>query len=215
MTAGTGASGGSTGQLRADKRAAIMKGGREVFAREGYQRASIDAIAAAAQVSTRTIYKHFTDKAALFTAVIVDSAAQVAEEECALIARHLDDVTRVDEVEAALIGFAVEWMTGSAPSASDGALIGQVNAEAAHLGPEVVTTWWQAGPGRVFAEISTVLRRFDQAGLLRIADHEQAAAHFGQLVSARPGPPASPIAAEQRVRWIADGVRVFVRGYGL
>ena len=50
--------------VRSDKRRAIIDGALAVFARDGYTRASIDAISAEAGVSTRTVYNHFTDKAA-------------------------------------------------------------------------------------------------------------------------------------------------------
>lgn len=202
-----------SGRLRPAKRAAIMAGGGEVFARDGYQRASIDAIAAASNVSTRTIYKHFADKAALFAAVIADAASQVAEEEIDLIERRLSPVTRADEVEPALVAFATDWLTGLPQSATRRALIGQVHAEAAHLGPELVTAWWQSGPGRVFAELAAVQARWSEAGLLRIPDTERATIHFSQLVSATPGPPTASVTPEERVSWIADGVSAFVRAY--
>lgn len=201
------------GRLRPAKRAAIMAGGGEVFARDGYQRASIDAIAAASGVSTRTIYKHFADKSALFAAVIENAASAVADEEIDLIERRLSPVTRADEVEPTLIGFAGDWLTGPPQSATRRALIGQVHAEAAHLGDEVVTTWWQAGPGRVLAEFAAVLARWSEAGLLRVPDADRAALHFSQLVSATPGPPTAPITPEERRSWIADGVSAFVRAY--
>ena len=47
--------------------------------RLGYTRASIDAIAAAAEVSTRTIYKHFANKEELFATVLEASATEVAD----------------------------------------------------------------------------------------------------------------------------------------
>lgn len=63
-----------------------MAGALTVFARDGYMRASVDAIAAEAGVSTRTIYNHFQDKAQLFQTVIQESATRVAEAQIAIIA---------------------------------------------------------------------------------------------------------------------------------
>ena len=201
------------GRLRADKREAIMTGGRDVFAREGYARASIDAIATAAEVSTRTVYKHFADKSALFTAVITDSAAQIAEEETVLIQRHLSAAVAADEVEWTLVHFATQWLTGTGLSEPHRALIGQVHAEAAHLGPEIVTAWWEAGPGRVLGELSAALAGFHDAGLLQIPAAERAATHFSELIAATPGPPGARLPRARREEWIAAGVGVFVRGY--
>ena len=52
---------------------AILNAALEVFRRDGYARASMEEIAKVAQVSTATLYKHATSKAALFEAVAVDS----------------------------------------------------------------------------------------------------------------------------------------------
>lgn len=207
-------------RLRPAKHEAIMTGGREVFARDGFARASIDAIATASGVSTRTIYKHFADKSALFAAVIVDSAGRVAEAEITLIDRHLAPVREAGDVEPALRDFALDWLddtgdwlAGIPHSVAHRTLIGQVHAEAGHLGSEVIAEWWQAGAGRVRAELAATLARWAEAGLLRIADAERAAVHFSGLVSALPGPPASTLPAAKRTAWITDGVAVFVRGH--
>ncbi|WP_424532941.1 helix-turn-helix domain-containing protein [Sphaerisporangium viridialbum] len=60
-TAGTRPRGGL-----ADKRRAILAGALTVFARDGYTRATTEAISAQAGVSSRTLYNHFQDKARLF-----------------------------------------------------------------------------------------------------------------------------------------------------
>jgi TetR/AcrR family transcriptional repressor of mexJK operon len=61
---------------RPEKQAAILDAATEVFLREGYERASVDTIAAVANVSKRTIYNHFTDKKELFLATIERSRAR-------------------------------------------------------------------------------------------------------------------------------------------
>jgi AcrR family transcriptional regulator len=89
-----------------DKHRAILRGALTVFARDGYTRASMDAIAAEAGVSTRTIYNHFGDKADLFHAVIQDSVTQVADAQIAVVDRHL---TKIIDLEADLTEFARAW----------------------------------------------------------------------------------------------------------
>ena len=204
---------GRKARLRPEKREAIMAGAREVFARDGYERASVDGIAAVAGVSNRTLYKHFADKAALFAAVIAESAARVAEEETGLIERLLSPVDTAEDVEPALVAFATEWLTGTTQSATHRALIGQVHAEAAHLGADIVAAWWQAGPGRVMAALTATMARWVDVGLLRSDDPERAAIQFSELISARPGPPGSAFTQRQRRAWAASGVAVFVRAY--
>src|SRR4051812_36206550 len=55
------------------KRAAILKAGSASFMREGYG-VSMDRIADEAGVSKQTIYKHFTNKEALFLEIIQERA---------------------------------------------------------------------------------------------------------------------------------------------
>ncbi|USQ81408.1 TetR/AcrR family transcriptional regulator [Ornithinimicrobium faecis] len=203
----------STGRLRPDKHRAILAGGREVFAHSGFTRSSIDMIATAAGVSTRTIYKHFPDKAALFAAVIADSAARVAEGETTLIAEHLSDVAAVQEVEPALLNLATAWLESTAPTGDHRALMAQVHGEAAQLDPTVVTGWWHAGPGRVLDELAATLQRWDDARLLSVPAPAIAAIHYSELVSATPGPPGTSLSVEDRATWVSAGVTAFVRAY--
>jgi TetR/AcrR family transcriptional repressor of mexJK operon len=58
------------------KHQAIVRAATDVFLREGYARASVDVIAAAAGVGKQTVYGHFGSKQQLFLAVV--EQAQVA-----------------------------------------------------------------------------------------------------------------------------------------
>src|SRR5438067_177322 len=57
------------------KHEAILRAATEVFLREGYARASVDAIAAAAGVGKQTVYGHFGSKQQLFLAVVEEARA--------------------------------------------------------------------------------------------------------------------------------------------
>jgi AcrR family transcriptional regulator len=85
---------------RARKRDAITTAARSVFARDGYSRASIEAIAGRADVSTRTIYNHFESKEQLFAAVLEASAAQVADTFVATVERELGGTDVTDDMVA-------------------------------------------------------------------------------------------------------------------
>jgi AcrR family transcriptional regulator len=61
---------------RPDKRRAILDAAAPIFGEEGYERASIDAIASAAGVSKPTIYSYFGGKEQLFRESVADSAVQ-------------------------------------------------------------------------------------------------------------------------------------------
>lgn len=62
----------------AAKRAAVLKAARERFAADGLDGASVERIAAEAQVSTATLYRQFPSKLALFEAVLRDSVESFA-----------------------------------------------------------------------------------------------------------------------------------------
>src|SRR5712672_2002357 len=59
-------------------RQALLKAGRDIFAKEGYQAAGIEAISRAARVTRGAFYHHFADKQALFDAVVVAMQAEAA-----------------------------------------------------------------------------------------------------------------------------------------
>jgi AcrR family transcriptional regulator len=68
--------------IRADQAAAtrlkLLAAGREEFQRVGFAGGRVDAIAQAAGVNKRLIYRHFDSKAGLFDEVLADNVAQVA-----------------------------------------------------------------------------------------------------------------------------------------
>src|SRR5689334_25380253 len=56
------------------KRSAILVAARELFLADGFDRSSVDAVAARAGVSKRTVYDYFGDKQALLRAVVEHAA---------------------------------------------------------------------------------------------------------------------------------------------
>jgi TetR/AcrR family transcriptional regulator, regulator of autoinduction and epiphytic fitness len=60
------------------KRGAMLDAARVEFAGAGYANANMDAIAAAAKVSKRTLYNHFPSKETLFRALITAIAAEIS-----------------------------------------------------------------------------------------------------------------------------------------
>ncbi|HLT59820.1 MAG TPA: TetR/AcrR family transcriptional regulator [Microlunatus sp.] len=190
------------------KRQDVLAGGLTIFARDGYTRASIDAIAAQAGVSTRTIYNHFQDKADLFRAVIQESAARVTEAQIAIIDRHLAEIT---DLEQDLVAFGLAWLAPMPDFAEHSALVRQINAEAGHIPQPAIRAWQQAGPLRVLDALADRL-----AGIadLEIDDPRRAAHHFSVLIM----PPnlSFPGALPRRgsrADAVRAGVRVFLHGY--
>jgi AcrR family transcriptional regulator len=192
------------------KRQAILDGALAVFARDGYTRASIDAISAEAGVSTRTIYNHFADKAGLFLAVIQESATRAADVQIAVIDRHLRKVT---DLEADLVEFGLDWVTPRPDSAAHFSLVGQINAEAGHIPQEAIDAWQETGPRRVRRELASHLRPLAERGLLRIDDPDRAALHLLLLISA--GLPAhhAALSADELTATVTAGIHTFLYGH--
>ncbi|MFC4998300.1 TetR/AcrR family transcriptional regulator [Dactylosporangium cerinum] len=196
----------ATGQP--DKRRAIVAGALKLFARDGYTRAALDAIAAEAGVSNRTIYNHFTDKADLFQAVIQDSTERVASTMVDIIDRHL---TKVTDLESDLIDFGVAWLgVLTSDLAPHFALIRQINAEQEHVPPAALQLWRRTGPQRTRHELAQRLRRLD----LALDDPGRAAGHLMLLISADNLADPHDLHDQRETRaMITAGVQAFLHGY--
>jgi len=72
---------------RRDKRRVILDAAAPIFGNEGYERASVDAIAASAGVSKPTIYSYFGGKEQLFRESVADSAVEQNEQVLEVIQR--------------------------------------------------------------------------------------------------------------------------------
>src|SRR5215468_5621665 len=81
------------------KHNAIAAAALVLFARDGYERTSVDAIAAEAGVSKRIVYSHFGDKENLFLVVLRDTHDTMRERVSDILDRNLRDT---DDVRAAL-----------------------------------------------------------------------------------------------------------------
>lgn len=196
------------------KRGDVLRGALEVFARDGYTRAGIDAIASTAGVSTRTIYNQFGDKAGLFSATIQHSAEAVATRHVEIIRRHLGKIL---DLEEDLVAFGIELVTPLPEFTSHFALVLQINAERGHIPSEALDAWHAAGPMRVQGVLADHLRQMADRGLLQIDDADLAAGQLARLVggevNARGGHGATPLADDEIRRLVVAGVRTFLYGF--
>ena len=98
-------------QGQAHKRAAILAAARELFVRTGVERTSMDAIAARAEVSKRTVYDYYGDKRRLLLGVIEDAGETALGTLRTLVEQHLSDAVAVDDeadLERAVTAFATD-----------------------------------------------------------------------------------------------------------
>ncbi|MFB7943773.1 TetR/AcrR family transcriptional regulator [Kitasatospora phosalacinea] len=197
-----------------EKRAAIIRAARTAFGREGFTRCSVDAIAAEAGVSKRTVYNHFTDKEQLFQTVILAGATEVAEDHARISDRHF---RKVVDLRADLLDFATERAEGLVSFAEHWALVRTIEAEATHINPTVLEAWQEAGPRESHRELTRRMGELADQGLLEVADPGEAAGHLTQLtfmaVAQLTFYGALPVDPEQSARITASGVDAFLKIY--
>lgn len=194
------------------KRASIIAAARDLFLRTGYERCSLDGVAAQAKVSKRTVYDYYGDKHHLLLAVLDDAGQSLLAAVRSAIEQELRDVADVAELEAALVGFARRVATDTF-SSSDYAVVQRlIAAEGARL-PGSVRGWLTSAPEDALAERFAALTR---DGLLDAPNPRLAADHFVALTfllaldNVIPGAAVDEARVEQAIR---DGVPAFLRAY--
>nr|WP_237546836.1 TetR/AcrR family transcriptional regulator C-terminal domain-containing protein [Streptomyces sp. SID161] len=200
---------------------AIASAACTVFGREGYARASVDALAAAASVSTRTLYNHFPGgKAQLFQTVVIWTSSEVRDAQLARLHTVLDPQRppRADDLERDLVSLARAFTGLMTDYANHFALVRHIHAEADHVPPEVLDAWLEAGPEPVGRALTEAMVRLEDAGLLDLhGDAALAASHFSALTSHRIVQTTHygvlPLPAEETDRLITGAVAAFLRAY--
>ncbi|MFE2426491.1 TetR/AcrR family transcriptional regulator [Streptomyces sp. NPDC059373] len=204
-----------------EKQIAIASASCTVFGREGYARAPVDALAAAAGVSTRTLYNHFPGgKAELFRTVVTWTSTEVRDAQLAQIHALLDPERppHPDDLERDLVALARAFVGIMADYPDHFALVRHIHAEADHVPPEVLEAWTDAGPGPVGHALADAMAGLAAAGLIDVhGDAAMAGAHFMALAShsivqlSHYG--VLPLPKEETDRLITGGVAAFLRAY--
>lgn len=196
------------------KHRAIHEAALSVFLRNGYVGTTIDEIAAVAQVSKPTVYKHFGDKRRLFLEILtgtVDEAGEAVRAAAADLADTRDvqaDLRRLARRQLALV---------LRPHVIR--LRRLVIGEASRF-PELGRTFYEHGPGRTIAALSESFAGLDARGVLRVAEPVAAASQFNWLVMSAPvnqamllGDDSMPTDTDLD-HHVEGAVRVFLAAYG-
>jgi len=200
---------------RPDKREAIIRAASRVFGREGYARATVDAIAVEAGVSKKTIYNHFGDKAELFRTAALEGVQEVSDHIGVLIDKHL---SKILDLQTDLTDFAIDRVKAILGAPDEHTAFSRtIRAEVAHLPSAVLDEWLREGPMRSQREIAAKLRAMADRGLLAVDDADKAAEYYTLLsftpISDRTFFGALPISDEEIAALAGDGVRMFLRLY--
>lgn len=196
------------------KRRAIVDAATEIFLRQGFLGASMDEVAARAEVSKQTVYKQFSSKEALFVAIVQGMTGAAGDK----VQREIAELGERNDPEKQLLAYAIRQLTVVlTPRLMQlrRLVIGEANRF-----PALGRALHDGGPGRAIAGLAVAFARWSDRGLLKIADPKAAASHFNWLVMGEPvnqamllGDKTIPGPAALR-RHAAEGVRVFLAAYG-
>lgn len=193
------------------KHQAIASAALRLFARDGYERTSVDAIAAEAGVSKRTIYSHYGDKQNLFLLVVRDTHAEMRDRFREIMDRTLRDV---DDLEKSLTGFVSEIARTLVCVPERATLMRLVLTEIPHF-PPLMDMWRDRAVVTVLAE---PLARLAAVGKIAAPDPTLAAEHFAALtlgqLNTRSLMGTIQLSDAEVDHIITNGIRVFLRAYG-
>ena len=155
------------------KREQILAGARALFLELGYERASVDAIAARAGVSKATVYNHFRDKEALFLASFGAETEGLRQKFHAVLETPTGDI----EGDLRTIGTCLLGLI-----AAPGQVMRHRTAVAeADRFPELGQRLHECGQAVGRARMARYFARAGELGLLEVHDPMDAAIDFASL----------------------------------
>ena len=153
----------------------VLEGAREIFMRDGFEGASVDDIAKAAEVSKATLYSYFPDKSFLFM--------EVAKCECCRQAERADSEIDHTHPPAEVLTYAGHRLLDFMISAMGEQMFRLCVAEARRF-PELGQTFYETGPKMVASRLGAYLDAAVADGNLKIDDTYLAACQFAELCKA-------------------------------
>lgn len=197
----------------ARKRLTILSAGRDLFLSNGYQGTSVDQIAASAEVSKQTVYKHFGDKHELLLAIVNNALEST-------VTPFLDRIKALADtadLEADLTELAADYLRAvlQEPVVQLRRLVvGEANRV-----PELAQLYYEQAPARMLAAFAHCFSALHDRGLLHVPEPAIAAEHFAFLIVGRSidqalfygGPPV--LASVDVDGYVRAGVQVFLAAY--
>lgn len=202
-------------QRAARKRGEILTAARRVFTAQGYVGTSMDAVAAEAGASKRTVYQYFADKEELFAGVVLETVDRGYE----YFKPYNEALAEVDgdRLEEALVAHARLALTGiMTPEILRMRRL--VIAEAERF-PALGREYYERSWVRTQALLAQSFATLHQRGLLCLNDAERAAYQFVYLVAAIPLNRASFLGdtatytKRELTELAADAVRIFLTAH--
>ena len=190
------------------KKEQIIGAARTLFLKLGFGATSMDAIAAEADVSKRTVYSHFQNKEALFAEILVTL--------CHELGGSPSDPLPFGPPEEVIRAYG-QVLLDRILHPEVAALLRVVVAESAQF-PDLGRVFWEAGPGLLAKHLAAYLAELARQEVIVMRSPEEAALQFIGLVS---GPYLLPVtligiaarpSSRSRDRTLSQAVSMFLRG---
>jgi AcrR family transcriptional regulator len=169
----------------------------------------MDEVAAVAQVSKQTVYKHFADKQTLFSEILAGDMEKRAHELVEALSATDGDPTDLRQLARSHIASIVK------PEVMR--MRRMVIGEADRF-PELARAWAQRGIEVGLAKLTERFAQLADRGILRVEDPRRAAEHFNWLVLSTPlnramFDPDAEFSPRELDGFADEGVRVFLAAY--
>lgn len=190
----------------------LLDTGWQMFLARGVDAVSVEAIAAQAEVSKATFYKHFAHKQALFEAAVLREMQRI---EAAQRPRGKLDAAQSVEVQLRQFGIGLMEFLVSPPAVDFyKALAGELSRH----GP-LARSFYNLGPGRTLSNLATLIGDAVRKGELEAPDAGLAAEHLIGLWQGLSNFQLSLGIDQRRIRAtisarVDAGLRVFMAAYG-
>jgi TetR/AcrR family transcriptional regulator, mexJK operon transcriptional repressor len=163
----------------ARKRLTILSAGRDLFLSNGYQGTSVDQIAASAEVSKQTVYKHFGDKHELLLSIVNEAL----EDTVTPFLDRIGALAHAADLEAEMLALAADYLRAvlQEPVVQLRRLVvGEANRV-----PELAELYYTQAPARTLTAFADCFATLHQRGLLHVREPAIAAEHFAFLIIGR------------------------------
>jgi TetR/AcrR family transcriptional repressor of mexJK operon len=192
----------------------ILDAALDIFLTKGYERATMDDIAAVAGVSKQTVYKHFVDKDSLFAEIVLGTTDRVS----ALVRLIADTLGTTTDLRRDLERLGDSFLTELMQP--DVLRLRRLVISSAERFPDVGRSWYEQGFEVVLEQLSKAFRELHQAGLLHVEDPEIAAHHFVGMLLWIPVNRAmftgdeTPLPSKRAAAYARAATRAFLDAYG-
>lgn len=150
----------------------VLEGAREIFMRDGFEGASVDEIARAAQVSKATLYSYFPDKRLLFSEVARIECNRQASEALEVIDANAPVEDMLTQAADRVVRFFLSDF---------GQQVFRICVSESHRFPELGQRFYESGPQLLRQRLGGILQQYVDRGALKIDDMELATSQFGEL----------------------------------